>query len=187
MCAALHVSGEPDDQGDDYIVPMRAKPNMCTFVKVKPTTSAHIDAAQDLDEPAEDVLSRGFEQYTCIRQGQVLNLRLPTGEVLEVVIEEAKPENNEFLCIRSGEIEMELLPPTDLIEKTLAALSEPPLPEPPVPEVPASTHFQGEGRVLSSEVSSEVQSVPESRDERRKRMAEAAMARLNAAKNTNEN
>lgn len=186
MCAALHVSGEPDDQGDDYITPMRGTPNMCTFVKVKPTTSAHIDAAQDLDEPAEDILSRGFEQYTCIRQGQVMNLRLPTGEVLEVVIEEAKPENNDFLCIRSGEIEMELLPPTDLIEKTLAALSEPPLPEPPVPEpeLPTthpthhSTHFQGEGHVLSSDV----QTVPESREERRKRMAEAATARLNAAK-----
>jgi hypothetical protein len=78
-----------------------------------------------------------------------------------------------------------LLPPTDLIEKTLAALSEPPLPEPPLPEpeLPTSsthhsTHFQGEGHVLSSDV----QTVPESREERRKRMAEAATARLNAAK-----
>ncbi len=172
VCRALKVSGEPeeDEDADDYIMPIRARPPQCTFIQVQPFTSAHIRAAQETLQPAEDILSRGFERYTCWSVGQSMQLLLESGDILEVDIIGAKPENQNLYCIRGGEIEMELLAPLDAIEEEQLpnevpeiaapeiAAPEPVVPEPVVPEIPAPKE--------------------ESHEEKRKKMAAAALARL---------
>jgi len=166
ICHEMKVSGEPpcDDDVEDAILMLRKRPHQCTFVKLQPFTSAHLHASEQLDEPAEDILSRGLEAYTCLSKGQVLTVQLPTGEVLGMEVLDANPEAD-LVCIRAGEIELELMPPLDLLENELEA-AQPVVPEPtPVPE-PAPEPMPA--------------SVSETREERRRKMAAAAMARLAA-------
>lgn len=156
ICKALKVSGEPEEENaDDYILPIRAKPPQCTFMKVQPLTSAHIHLAEQELIPAEDILSRGFERYTCWTVGQSLQLLLSSGDILEVEIIEAHPTSHELYCLRGGEIEIDLLSPLDALpEETIP--TEPirvPTEEPPVPK-------------------------EESHAEKRRKMAAAALARF---------
>ncbi len=172
ICRALKVSGEPEDEdedADDYITPIRAKPSQCTFIQVQPFTSAHIRAAQETSQPAEDILSRGFGRYTCWSVGQSMQLLLESGNVLEVDILAAKPENQHLYCIRGGEIEMELLPPLDASPEEQPVVSE---------QVAArlenhDTSGREEAPVVAPPAPKE-----ETHEEKRKKMAAAALARL---------
>ncbi len=188
ICDALKVSGTPDtdenenEDGDgdgnedDYIVPIRLRTDICQSVKIQPKTSAHIRLAESTGQPAEDILSRGFERYTCLKQGQTLELLLENNEVMMVDVLEATPASDKPLCIRSGEILLELLPPLDMIPDDIQTAP----PVQPLQE-PTSTLFQGEGYRLSdtstSTADSTAAAAPESREERRRKMAEAAMKR----------
>ncbi len=167
MCEELGVScemGDEDEDEDDYITMERLQPNLCTFVRLQPLTSDHLPSSvggQGGEEMPEDTLSRGFEEYTCIREGQTLNIRLPWGSRMFVTITEAHPQGKGALLIRNGEIAMDLLEPLDRPAHTPEPLPTPP-PEPEVvPTVPA------------------VPAVPiETREERRERLARAALARM---------
>ena len=118
ICIAL---GAGEETEDDYIVPIRFKPEMCTFLSLQPHTSHHLKTAM---EP-EECLAIGMEQYTCIQKGQTLSLRLVSGEVQEVTVVDVFPETEEPVCIRNPvgdlELSLELLPPLDA-----------PIPLPPV-------------------------------------------------------
>jgi hypothetical protein len=143
----------PEDSGeveeDDYIVPERIHPSMCSFVRVQPHTSDHLPSVEDgaVAMPPEDILSRAFEEYTCIQQGQTLSLHLPTGSVMFVTIVEAQPSSEGPLCIRNTEIEMDLLAPLDAPEPELEP--EPPqAPEPPQVPEPRPHETREERRAL---------------------------------------
>ena len=181
MCYALHTKQEAEsDDDDDYIIPIRYKPSMCTFLKLQPHTSTHLE--NQMDSP-EDVLSRGFEQYTCLSEGQTLSIRLESGETMDVTVMEAHPQSEEKspLCIRNTEINLELLPPLDMpIPEASVSIPEP---EPvPVQPVTVPTYFQGEGHVVSEET--EVKK-PLTREERRELMAKAALERANKIQHEN--
>ena len=166
MCEELRVSLDPTEEEDDYIVPERIQPPTCTFVRVQPHTSDHIPTSCD-DPMPEETLSRGFEEYTCLREGQTLALHLPSGTHMFVTIVEAEPKGGP-VYIRSQEIQMDMLEALDTPgqasapEEASQSLSlpfssdTPTVPTPPTPP----TH------------------PPESREERRQRLANAAMARL---------
>jgi hypothetical protein len=158
ICQTLGVSGEPEPEGEDYIVPLRVRPAQCLFVKLQPHTSRHIEIAESTQMPAEDILARGFEHYTCLQKGKTITLHLESGDELTVDVLDTLPQTDDILCIRAGEIELELLPPLDLLQSTLDACKFVAAPEPvhePAPE-PSS----------------------ESREERRAKLAAAALARL---------
>lgn len=182
MCDVLKISGMPDnldgddddDDDDDHIVPIRLRTDICQSVKIQPKTSAHIRLAESTGQPAEDILSRGFERYTCLKEGQTLELLLENNEVILVDVLEATPKSNKPLCIRSGEILLELLPPLDMIPDDIQ--SSPPI-QPvfePFETTTMTTTFQDEGHCLSE---NPVVTPSESREERRRKMAEAAMKR----------
>ncbi len=117
----------------------------------------------------EDTLSRGFEEYTCIREGQTLNIRLPWGSRMFVTITEAHPQGKGALLIRNGEIAMDLLEPLDRpahAPEPLPTLPTPPSEPEVVPAVPVTP-------------TPETPAVPvETREERRERLARAALARM---------
>lgn len=167
ICRALKVSGEPkEEDADDYILPIRAKPPQCTFLKVQPLTSAHVRLAEQELIPAEDILSRGFERYTCWSAGQSLQLLLTSGDILEVEVMESHPPGNELYCLRGGEIEMDLLTPLDSLpdpESLVLPISV------PVEELP----LKQEEPPAPKE---------ESHEEKRRKMAAAALARLSSQK-----
>ncbi len=197
VCSELKVSGEPpsiryrddeDDEdnddgseavedndgseavedNDDAIIPIRKRPHQCSFVKLQPFTSAHIHAAEQLEEPAEDILSRGLEAYTCLRKGQILSILLQTGEVLGLEVLEAQPETD-VLCIRAGEIELELLPPLDLLEQELERC------EPYSQPITEPTQLEESQQIIAEPEPVQPQ---ETREERRRKLAAAALARF---------
>ena len=154
---------------DDFIVPERLHPPMCTFMKVQPHTSDHLPACvggRGGEEMPEDTLSRAFEEYTCVRSGQTMTLHLPSGDRMFVTITETEPAVGP-LCIRSTEIAMDLLEPLD----------RPALPEP----VPAPVLAPAPKLPQVPEPAPEPVLPQETREERRERMARAAMARMAAA------
>ncbi len=185
MCEELGVSMDPPEEADsdledDYIVPERLQPPMCTFLKVQPHTSEHLPACvggAGGDAMPEETLSRAFESYTCLREGQTLTLGLPSGDRLFATIVEALPHGQGPLCIRNTEIAMDLLEPLDRIVDTpepvptttlTPALAPEQAPE-PAPEQPAEpAYFQ------------------ESREARRARCAAAALARFGTQTTTSD-
>jgi hypothetical protein len=135
MCNELGGSLDPPEEGDDYIVPIRTHPDVCTFLRIQPHTSNHLHC----EETPEDVLSRGFEHYTCLSTGQTVTLQLECGEELVVTIVEAHSaagpaEHGVPLCIRTSEIAMDLLEPLDAPEPVVEPVPEP-VPEPVVEPV----------------------------------------------------
>lgn len=167
ICQALHVSGEPEPEGEDYIIPIRIRPAQCLYVKVQPHTSQHIELAESTQMPAEDILARGFEQYTCLQKGKTITLHLESGDELMVDVLDTLPDTEDILCIRAGEIELELLPPLDLLQSTLNSckfIAAPATVQEPAPVVSAQT------------------TQTETREERRAKLAAAALARFS---NTN--
>jgi hypothetical protein len=132
MCEALGTSLDPmgeddeEEENDDLVIMTRYRPNMCTSVKLQPFTGQHLAVA---DETPDEALSRGFEEYTCLTEGQTMTLRLTNGELVTVTIVEAEPRPKEGrpprpLCIRSTEVVLDLLPPLDLLG-SLDATAEP--------------------------------------------------------------
>jgi hypothetical protein len=123
ICQSLGTSDYNEE--DDYIVPIRFKPQTCSFLTLQPITSHHLRTVR---EP-EEALALGMEQYTCIQKDQTLDIRLETGDVMSVRIVDVLPETEEPVCIRNptGELELslELLPPLDM-----------PLPVPPLERAP---------------------------------------------------
>jgi hypothetical protein len=121
MCSTLRVSLDPpmEDEDlaiDDYIEPLRFRPDMCTHVKLQPHTSDHIRLVEEMGVSVEDVLSRALEEYTCLMEGQTLTLHLENGSVLTVDVLEALPRPTDGmtpLCIRSTEITLDLEAPLD--------------------------------------------------------------------------
>ena len=173
MCRALktqEVAECKEEDMDDYIVPIRCRPEMCMFIRVQPHTSEHLRIGADSngDEVMpEDALARGFDSYTCINEGQTLTLRLENGETMDVSILEAHPSDKRPLCIRAGEIALELLPPLDLpIPEPFVPVMEPVAEEPVVPAV--------EPVVPPKPLTQE------ERATRRELMAKAALARFQA-------
>ncbi len=162
ICQALHVSGEPEPEGEDYIVPLRVLPAQCLFVKLQPHTSRHIEIAESTQMPAEDILARGFEQYTCLQKGKSITLHLENGDELTVDVLGTLPDTEDILCIRAGEIELELLPPLDLLQSTLDACKFVAAPAPVEPVQQPQPQPQPQ----------------ESREERRAKLAAAALARF---------
>ncbi len=167
ICEELGVScedfGSEDEDEDDYITMERLQPNLCTFMRVQPLTSDHLPTCVGGwggEELPEDTLSRGFEEYTCIREGQTLSLRLPWGSRMFVTISEAHPQGNGPLLIRNCEIAMDLLEPLD--RPTTEPVVPTPTPTPTVVPEPTVPHAV----------------VTETREERRERIARAALARL---------
>ena len=189
MCEALRVSLDPPDDADaavdDYIVPVRIRPAMCTFMRIQPHTSDHLHIP---NTAPEDVLSRGFEEYTCVRSGQTLMLRLETGERMFVSVVATEPDNSGPVCIRSPEIFMDMLEALDVEEPP--AVARPPTPRPAL-DLPLLTPLSPPGSsptppthhtslpTLSppSEQPQHFAPVAPSRDERRRLAAEAAMRR----------
>jgi hypothetical protein len=125
ICHALGIFTEEDE--DDYIVPLRYKPQTCTFLTLQPHTSHHLQ----MDQEPEEALAAGLEQYTCIQQGQTIRIRLNNGmeQDVSIVATHSTEETDEAVCIRNLvgdlEISLELLPPLDA-----------PLPAPPVERIP---------------------------------------------------
>lgn len=209
MCQALGVPMDPfedvvdyegSDVDDDYdpcdqgITPIRYTPAMCTSVVLQPHTSAHLCVP---DETPDEALSRGFENYTCLTEGQTMSLRLTNGETVTVTVTEAHPRPTKGapkpLCIRnpSGALDvvLDLLPPLDaLVEEpqtspngdrlaTSNCIISPEVLErlkasmdAPVPEVPTPAP--------QPDVETPPQVVPLDREARRTLMARAALARI---------
>ncbi len=174
MCEELHVSLDPpgEDDDDDLIMPERLQPSMCTFLKVQPHTSDHLPSCvggSGGEEMPEDTLSRAFEEYTCLREGQTMLLRLPSGDRMFVTIVEAQPagSSNNPLCIRNTEIAIDLLEPLDAPQPQPqeVLIPEPFLPQPPQSQPEPQPEPQPEKPT-------------ETREERRALLARAALARL---------
>lgn len=170
MCEELGISMDaPEDDEDDYIVPERLQPSMCTFLKVQPHTSDHLPSCvggSGGNAMPEDTLSRAFEEYTCLREGQTMMLHLPSGDRMFVTIVEAQPAGQGPFCIRNTEIAIDLLEPLDR-----------PTPSVVVPEesVPLSYVAPEE---LAQQPEPQPQQPTETREERRALLARAALARL---------
>lgn len=102
------------------------EPNLCTGLTIQPHTSDHVTA----DDP-QVYLRDAFERYSCLIPGQTVPLWVgpsqqnPAFHTMHVDIATLRPLNDDPLCIRNCEIELELLPPLDT-----------PIPPPPRPESP---------------------------------------------------
>lgn len=122
ICEALGTSldpfgGEDDTTADDLIIMTRYRSSMCTSVKLQPFTGQHLHVE---GETPDEALSRGFEEYTCLTEGQTMSLRLTNGEMVIVTIVEAEPRPKEGrpakpLCIRNTEVVLDLLAPLDAV------------------------------------------------------------------------
>jgi hypothetical protein len=121
ICEALGTSLDPfgddeDETDDDLIIMTRHRPSMCSSVKLQPFTGHHLRVE---GEAPDEALSRGFEEYTCLKEGQTMNLRLSNGDVMTVTVVEAQPRHTRdppHLCIRNTELLLDLLPPLDEVE-----------------------------------------------------------------------
>lgn len=204
MCEALGVPLDPFDDDVDYegadaydpldqgIVPIRYKPAMCTSVVLQPHTSAHLHVP---NETPDEALSRGFENYTCLTQGQTMTLRLTNGEEVVVTVVEAHPQPTKEgakpkpLCIRSTEVVLDLLPPLD------AVLDDPSvLPVPNNNIIPAEVleRLKAEHMASAPPAPAPAPPTPEAappppldREARRALMARAALARMTSAQQQN--
>jgi hypothetical protein len=176
MCEALRVSLDPpmDDDPDDYIVPVRIRPAVCTFMRIQPHTSTHLMGSSGAaPEAPEDVLSHGFEQYTSVRSGQTLTLQLENGERMFVTVVDAEPATGAAVCIRSPEITMDLLEPLDA-EPVARAPTPRPVVDIPVLYPPGGSPIQTPHTTPSPTPTPPLPS----REERRRLAAEAAMRRF---------
>ena len=144
----------------DNITYERIIPGLLTRMTILPYSSEHCEA-----EDPVTALRDAFEHYGCVTTGSTIPLLLPGGIQLTVDIHSTEPQSDRPLCIRSGTIELELLPPLD-------RPATPPVPEPePVPvveHIPAPV--------------APVAPVPIDRETMRQRMLEAARRRLEASK-----
>ncbi len=165
MCEELRTSLDPPtEDDDDLIVPERLQPPTCLFLQVQPHTSDHVPTSAE-DPMPEDILSRAFEEYTCLREGQTVALQLPNGSRMFVTIVETQPQGSP-VCIRTDEIAMDLLEALDTPQKP--RLPTPP-PSPPVTLMP-EPEPEPEPQPLWQSL--------ETKEERRQRLAAAAMARM---------
>lgn len=156
MCESLGVSVDPpEDDDDDLIVMERVHPPICTFVQVQPHTLDHLPAIAGGfgNEMPEDTLSRAFEEYTCIEQGQTMMLHLPNNNRMFVTIVETQPSQGS-LCIRNTEVAMDLLP------------------------APVASDASDASNASDAPVELETVACTETREERRERMYKAALDRL---------
>ncbi len=186
MCEELGVSLEPppadEDAEDDYIVPERLHPPMCTFMKVQPHTSDHLPACvggSGGDAMPEDTLSRAFEEYTCLRNNQTVLLHLPSGNRMFVTVTDALAVDGEVagpMCIRNTEIAMDLLEPLDRVR--------PPTPPPPAPTLLLPPEQEQSQPQQQPQTQPPQESREESREERRERAYRAAMARMANSRTT---
>jgi hypothetical protein len=184
ICEELGVSLDPpeEDEGDDYIVPERLHPSMCTFMKVQPHTSEHLPSCvggTGGDAMPEDTLSRAFEEYTCLRNNQTVMLHLPSGNRMFVTITEALTTEGEAtgpMCVRNTEIAMDLLEPLDRIR--------PPTPPPAPPALLFPEELPQEPE--QPKQPQEPEQPQETREERRERMYRAVMARKALTENSTE-
>jgi hypothetical protein len=186
MCEELGTSLDPPgdddtDTEDDYIVLERLQPAMCTFLKVQPHTSDHLPACvggAGGDAMPEDTLSRAFEEYTCLRQGQTVMLNLPSGSRMFVTIDEATPAGP--VCIRSTEVAMDLLEPLD------APPARPPTPPPaPLPLLFPEFPTYPSPPVAVQPLAQQPQPQEETHAQKRARMLAAATARMATTSTTN--
>jgi hypothetical protein len=180
MCEELGVlGGDIEDDEDDYIVPLRFHPKQCAFLQLQPFTSDHLHMGVD----PEQALVKGFEQYTCLKHGQTMTLLLEGDVHVMVTVVETQPSDGEPLCIRNGDIALDLLEPFDVaVPEPVAPASQPqsePVapasqPQPQSPEPPATA---SQPQPQSPEPATASQPQPQSKEERRALLAKAAMAR----------
>lgn len=142
------------------------EPMMCLRLMLQPHTSAHL-----ADGDPQEILRDAFEHYTCVEQGDTLELWLGEGKILEITVQDTMP-NRGPVCIRASEIELELLPPLDA--PWPAPPREEPVPAPVAAEAGANGGAGVGGYTLGGTVSSE-KSVRELR-------LEAALRRMSEQK-----
>jgi hypothetical protein len=173
MCEELRVSLDPTEEEDDFIVPERIQPPTCTFLRVQPHTSDHIPASPE-DPMPEETLSRGFEEYTCLREGQTMALHLPSGTRMFVTIVEAEPKGGP-VYIRSQEIQMDMLEALDTqgVASQPGVASQQGVASQPLSPLPFTSDEDAMPMTPRPPTPP-----PETREERRQRLANAAMARL---------
>lgn len=96
---------------------------LCAHLVLQPHTSSHL--APSVDD-VQEFFRDAFEAYTCLPVGATLPLWLSTEQrAVDVTIARVLPEDARVVCIRGGDISLELLPPLDM----------PSLPAPPAPPV----------------------------------------------------
>lgn len=105
---------------NDDVTLTQVSPSMCTSLTVQPYTSDHINAPDP-----QQLLTEGFEYYTCITRGEERPIWLGD-HCFMVNIVDVAPAPNVTVCIRNCEINLDLLPPLDL-----------PPPAPPAPPAPS--------------------------------------------------
>lgn len=137
----------------------RFTPSLCSRISIIPFSSEHI-AAEDPQIYFRDA----FESYTCIQRGLTLPL-FCNGRTVTIAIQDVIPNNDEPLCIRDVELELELSRPLD----------RPPTPEITVPVQEPQTEVT-EVTIPANFIEPTIQ-MP-SRDEVRRLCAAAALRRL---------
>jgi hypothetical protein len=122
---------------NEEITLTQVSPSMCTSMTVQPYTSDHISAADP-----QQLLSEGFEYYTCITKGEERPIWLGDHSFMVNIVDVA-PAPNVTVCIRNCEIRLDLLPPLDLPPTAPNEPTEPIAPnepteptEPTAPETP---------------------------------------------------
>jgi hypothetical protein len=144
----------------DHVELEQVHPHLCTELTLSPHTSDHLH----VEDPLE-LLRDAFENYSCLIRGESYKLWLGD-HMMEVTIVAAKPEESDTLCIRNCEIDLQLLPPLDIPI---------PLPPPPPTTLATATATATAIPVIPVEIPNPV--------ELRRRMAEAARARLSKPTN----
>ena len=177
MCARLTE--------DDTVQIERFQPSLCTGLTLQPHTSDHLT----LEDPVT-VLRDAFENYSCLMPGMEIPLWI--GSKMYVTISELQPIANTPLCIRNCELEIDLLPPYDLAiqEFTEKEPANTILHTKIVPNEIVSNEIVSNEIVSNEIVSNEVPKSEGivlggsvSNKTRRELAAEAALRRMNPAKN----
>ena len=109
----------------------RIQPGLCTRIVIQPHTSEHLTLTADPQEYFRDA----FEQYGCVETGTTIPLWIGHATHITVTITEVQPAHDDHgpRCIRSAEVELELLRPLDYVTPPSSRPATPE-PEPPAPE-----------------------------------------------------
>lgn len=147
----------------DQIDVEQVHPPLCSELTLSPHTSDHLHA----EEPLE-LLRNAFENYSCLINGETYNLWLGDHSMAVTIVSMSPAEDT--LCIRNCEINLHLLPPLDV-----------PIPPPPQPQSVAAPPPQPQPVAAppSQPVPAPAPEPALDSAELRRRMAEAARARLN--------
>lgn len=136
----------------------RYMPSLGTRITVLPHTSDHLRTGTD----PETILRDGFEQYTCLIRG--LDYQIWLGEYsFTITLTDLNPSTEDIICIRGNELELDLLAPLDR------------------PATPTQTILPHESVLEpATALPPALETIPQSEEERRTIIADAARRRLAA-------